>query len=598
MIKVSFARCFATAVAAASILAPSVAIPSPAVAGAAAAPAPHGSAFANLAARFVDESEKRDPLFADSIGVHTYDDALGDYSARGQHDRMRWLRGWRARLAAAGAAATSEDDRADARALLDSVDLELFEDQTLQPWRIDPATYTDAIGNAVYLLTGRTYAPEKERLAHVAARLALIPALAQAAEANLTRPTHTAALQAIDANDGNIRMYAALPRTPAIAARLPAALAALQKLQTFLKGPLLARADRSPRAGAAVYDRELQLAEGTDESRADLVAHAQRDVAATRARMLDLALPLDRQFFPEKTADETKPDAADVVVRRVLERLADDHPARDQVFADARADVAAADAFLTAHPVVILPKPDTLHVVPTPPFLAGFAGASFDPPGPFTPLAESFYFIDEIPAKWTDEHVNAYLRDFNTYEMRMLSMHEAVPGHYVQFRYNNATPSLVRRVFGNGSFIEGWAVYTEGMMLDAGYGGDDPKLRLFQLKWRLREQTNLLIDAGFHAGGMTKEQIEDLLVRQAYQNEAQFANKWHRLQLSHNQLSSYYVGLDTLMRAREAMRNALGDKFDLGAYNQALLAIGSVEPRFVDALVAARMTKTGEAETR
>jgi uncharacterized protein (DUF885 family) len=164
-----------------------------------------------------------------------------------------------------------------------------------------------------------------------------------------------------------------------------------------------------------------------------------------------------------------------------------------------------------------------------------------------------------------------------------------VPGHYVQFRYNNATPSLVRRVFGNGSFIEGWAVYIEGMMLDSGYGDNDPRLRLFQLKWRLREQSNLLIDAGFHAEGMTKAQIEDLLVRQAYQNEAQFENKWHRLELSHNQLSSYYVGLDTLMRAREAMKAKLGSAYDLAAYNQALLAIGSVEPRFVESLVARKL---------
>jgi uncharacterized protein (DUF885 family) len=231
-------------------------------------------------------------------------------------------------------------------------------------------------------------------------------------------------------------------------------------------------------------------------------------------------------------------------------------------------------------------------VVPTPPFLAGFAGASFDGPGPFAPLAESFYLIDEIPKAWTDAQVRSYLRDFNSYEMKMLSMHEAVPGHYVQFRYNNATPSLVRRVFGNGSYVEGWAVYTEGMMLDSGYGGDDPKLRLFQLKWRLREQSNTLIDAGFHAGGMTKADIEDLLVRQAFQNQAQFSNKWHRLQISHNQLSSYYVGLDTITRAREAVRAKLGSAYDLAAFNQALLRIGSVEPRYIAPLVARELGMT------
>ena len=169
--------------------------------------------------------------------------------------------------------------------------------------------------------------------------------------------------------------------------------------------------------------------------------------------------------------------------------------------------------------------------------------------------------------------------------MKMLSIHEAVPGHYVQQRYNNDTPSLVRRIFGNGAYIEGWAVYTEGMMLDSGYGDNDPRLRLFQLKWRLREQSNLLIDAGFHAEGMTKAQIEDLLVRQAFQEEAQFETKWHRLQLSHDQLSSYYVGLDAITRTRDAIRSRLGPNYDLAAFNLGLLKLGSVEPRFIAPLL-------------
>jgi hypothetical protein len=539
-----------------------------------------GDPLAPLAEKFVAESEVRDPLFADGIGVHTYDDKLGDYSARGQRERIAWLVSSRAKIAAVADGLTDQLSRADAQAILDTIDLELFEDRMLQPWQTDPSMYTDSIGNAVYLITSRTYAPEAERLRHVAARLRLIPALVAAAKANLTRPTRAAALQAIEANAGNIEMYAGLPKTREIRANLPAALAALRSFQAFLKGPLLARADRSPRVGAAVYDRELQLAEGTDVTRAELVARARRDFDATRERMLQIALPLDRQMFPDAVADETKPNAIDVVVPRVLEKLADDHPTREAVFATAKADVKAAEDFLTANPVVVLPKPSTLSVVPTPPFLAGFAGASFDGPGPFAPLAESFYLIDEIPKSWTDAQVRSYLRDFNSYEMKMLSMHEAVPGHYVQFRYNNATPSLVRRVFGNGSNVEGWAVYTEG---------DDPKLRLFQLKWRLREQSNTLIDAGFHAGGMTKHEIEDLLVRKAFQNRAQFTNKWHRLQISHNQLSSYYVGLDTITLTREHVRAKMGSAFDLAAFNQALLDIGSVEPRFIESLVSKRL---------
>jgi len=123
------------------------------------------------------------------------------------------------------------------------------------------------------------------------------------------------------------------------------------------------------------------------------------------------------------------------------------------------------------------------------------------------------------------------------------------------------------------------------MMLDAGYGGGDPKLRLFQLKWRLREQANAIIDAGYHAENMTQEQIDDLLVREAYQERAQADTKWHRLQLSHLQLVTYYVGLDAITRAQTAQRVALGSRFDVAKFNAALLAMGSVEPRFIAPLL-------------
>ncbi len=565
------------------------------LASAAAAPPrpPDEGGIGALARAYVAEAEVRDPLFADAIGVHTQDDRLADYSAAGHAARLAWLRGWRAKLAAAGAGLGDPAQTADARALRDAIELELFEDARLRPLETDPTVYTGALGSAIYQLTGRTYAPRAERLAHVARRLRLLPGVVAAAEANLRRPARVVTLQAVDENAGTIALVAALPATPAIARSRPAALRALRAFQAYLRGPLLARSNGSTRVGAAVYDRELRLAEGTDATRADLTRRARADFDATRAQMLALALPLDRTLFPADTAAEDRPDAVDVVVRRVLDKLADDHPGRDGIFAAAKADVAAARRFVAAHHILRLPEPDTLHVTPTPAFMAGFSGASLDAPGPFTPLAESYYYIDEIPPSWTPAQVASYLRDNNTYEMKMLSLHEAMPGHYVQIRYNNGTPSLVRRIFGNGSFIEGWAVYVEGMMVDAGYGGGDPRLKLFQLKWRLREQANTLIDAGYHAEGMTKAQLEDLLVRQAYQERAQVDTKWHRLQLSHNQLSSYYVGLDAITRTRDAMKAALGDRFDLEAFNQALLAIGSVEPRYVLPLVARQLGREG-----
>jgi len=551
------------------------------------------SSLARTAAQFVRESEQRDPLFADQVGIHAYDDSLADLSPQGHASRIAWLRGWRGRIAHADAG-VSPGDQADAQALLDTIDLELFEDATVEPVHTDPTYYTGVIGQAIYALVGRHYAPPDERLRHAAPRLRRIPAIVAAAEVMLGRPTRVATLQAIDENAGNVALYASLsqeakstsPRTQrAIARALPPALASLRAFSTYLRRNVLPRSNRNPRVGAAVFDRELVLADGTDQTRAALVADAQADFQRNRTEMLQLAIPFDRRFFPNRTADETRSDAVDVVVRRVLDRLAERHPTRTTIFRTAKDDVATSERFLAATPVVTLPVPASLAVVPTPDFMAGFAGASLDPAGPYTPLAESYFYIDKIPAGWSAARVASYLRDFNDYEMKMLSIHEAVPGHYVQFRYNDTVPSIVRRVLPSGSFAEGWAVYGEGMMLDAGYGGNDPALRLFQLKWRLREEANTMIDAAFHTSDLTQGRSDDLLERQAYQERSEALTKWHRLQLSHDQLTSYFVGLDAIRRAEAAQRTKLGGAFDVAKFNAALLNMGSVEPRFIAPLL-------------
>lgn len=564
----------------------------------AAAPASH-AAFAASVDAYLKESEARDPLFADSIGIHTHDDSLPDYSAAGMASDDRWNAAWRARFAAFDPTQLSADDAADRRTLLDGIDAQTFEEGTLHPDQTDPTIYVGSIGDAAYQLTSREYAPLDERMKHVAVRMRLIPSLVRAAEANLTRPPLVFTQLAIDQNAGNIDFYqddiaqmsaSASPAThAAIMAAMPATIASLKDLQAFLSGPLLKRSDGNARVGAAVFDRDLQLVDGTDTPRAVLVARAKTAFAQTREQMYELALPLDKQLFPGRVHTEKGDALVDAVVGEVLDKLADDHPTRDEVFSTAKADVAKLMGFLQKDPVVVLPSPDTLKVVPTPAFKAGIAGAGLDPTGPFTPLASSFYYIDRIPSSWTPDHVTSYLRDYNDYEMQILSLHEAVPGHYVQFRYNAQVPSLVRRVFANGSFVEGWAVYTEGMMMDAGYGDHDPRLKLFQLKWRLREYSNAIIDAEYHTGGLTETQCVGFLERKAFQDSAQAVNKWHRLEVSHDQLSSYFVGLDAITQEKNAETRSLGDRFSVADFNARLLAMGSVEPRAVATLMHEHM---------
>jgi hypothetical protein len=552
------------------------------------------TSFAALVDQYLSESEQRDPLFADRIGIHTYDDRLPDLSPSGHRATYAWEAHWRARFSAVDESTLNPGERADRSALIDAIDADLLEAKTVRPYATDPSIYTGAIGDAVYQLTSRQYAPLEQRLNAVAKRVALVPDLVRAAEASLSHPTRVSADLAVQQNKGNIDLYqhdlpafakSASPQTRALLEKnLPAALASLKNLQAFLSGPLLAQADGNPRVGPAVFDAELRLVDGTDTPREVLIARAKANFESTRKQMLQLAIPLFHKLFgpgPPTTQNlyTVTPDSiVDIFVRPVLDRLAKNHAARNQVFAAAKADVAGLMAFLRTDPVVPLPEPDTLHVAPTPEYQAGVAGAGLDAPGPFTPLAGSYYYIDQIPSTWTPARVESYLREYNDYEMRMLSLHEAVPGHYVQFRYNALTPSLVRRVWPNGSFAEGWAVYTEGMMLDAGYGDGDSALRLFQLKWRLREYANAIIDAEYHTGSLTKDECFQLLQR-AFQENGEMEIKWHRLELSHDQLSSYFVGLDAIEQARHSYTGSVPE------FNRKLLDMGSVEPRFIGPLM-------------
>ena len=549
---------------------------------------PAAESFDASVTQYVNENERENPLFASRIGIYTYDDFLPDYSAAGRERHRAWLDAWRARFAASIQRDEGLGVEADRAAVIDAIDAEVYEDRMLTPIANNPGLYVGVLAQGIFGPLNRTDESVDVRMTHIAHRLALVPGLVASAEGNLQRPAHVAADLAIMQNRGAIALYenkilpAAAAASPAIRAQveanLPAAIAALKSLQAFLEGPLLARADGPTRVGAAVFDTLLRLRGGTSTPRAELVARARADMKATQVQMARIARTLYHPAYLSSTAAIREVDD-ETVTRTVLDELAKQHPPATEVLATARTDVAHIEDFLRSSNVVALPIPETLIVRETPAFQAGVAGASMSSAGPFAPLNPGYYNVDAIPANWDPTRVESYLREYNNFEMQILSIHEAVPGHYVQLRYANEAPSLVRKVFGNGAFIEGWACYTEGMMLDAGYGENDQKLRLFQLKWRLREYANAIIDADYHTGGLTHDAMMSLLVDGAFQEPAEAEGKWHRLELSHDQLSTYFIGLDAIETARAHAHLPMAE------FNRRLLRMGSVEPRFIEPLL-------------
>ena len=533
------------------------------------------------------------PVAADSLGIQTYADRLEDVSAKGHADGIASLKAWRTRIAATARPDDEPGVQADRTAMLNSIDAQLVEDAMLAPWHTDPQVYVGLLGQGVFVQLAREGVPADVRFGHIIARLRGMRAVSDAGIANLQHTTQPAQQLAVAQLDGVLELYDSLPQAAVqqgasagvraqLAAALPDAVAGVKAFRAFVDAPFKAHATDDPRIGNAAYTKLFPLVTGVDLTPAELEARAKARIAATRAAMLTIAEPIYARMFPDKPVPATGEARTNAVVAAVLGAYAQQHAAPATLLDQARADVAENMAFLRRTGLIALPVPDTLRVRQTPEIQAGTAVASMQTSGPFDPPTEpSYYNVDPIPKEWAPTRVASYFRENNDAGIHMLSIHEAVPGHYVQLRANNLNPSLVRRVFGNGSFIEGWACWTEGLMIEQGFRPDDAALKLTQLKWRLREATNALLDAEYHAGSLSHDEAIALMVNGAFQESAEAEGKWHRLQLSHVQLATYYAGLDTIERARAA------SGLDAKAFAARLLAMGAVEPRAIATLLSA-----------
>ncbi len=550
-----------------------------------------GVTFSTVMQAYVDDFPRENPVYADMLGIRTGADRLEDVSTAGHDRAMSSLRAWRARFAATARPDDGADVRADRTAMLDTLDAQLVEDELLAPWRTDPGLYVSLIGQSVFVQLVREGRPADERFGHIVARLRAMHGVTDAAIANLQHTTQPAQGLASAQLGGALELYASLPDVAVqqgasaavraqLATALPAAVTAVRAFKTFVDGPLKTRAHDEPRIGAAAYAKLFPLITGVDLTPAELEQRARARIDATRAAMLAIARPIYGASHPS-AGTPGAPDG-NTIVRSVLDTIAQQHASPATLLDQARADVAENEAFLRSTGLIALPQPNTLRVRQTPPIQGGTAAASMETSGPFDPPAEPSYFnVDPIPKDWSAARVASYFRENDDAGVRMLSIHEAVPGHYVQVRANNTNPSLVRRVFGNGSFIEGWACFTEGLMIEQGFRPDDAALKLTQLKWRLREATNALLDAEYHAGTLTHDEAIALMVDGAFQESSEAESKWHRLQLSHVQLATYFAGLDAIERARAA------SGLDAKTFAARLIAMGAVEPRAIPALLAA-----------
>jgi uncharacterized protein (DUF885 family) len=527
------------------------------------------------------------PVLATEKGNHAHDHEWGDLSDAGRRDRLAWLAAADSQLQALDDAALSADERTDRRILRTQVAAMRFDEETLDEASWNPLSYVYLLGAGLFSLIARDFAPREERLRSMAARLRALPAALDQARARLdaggARPTsrlHTEkAIERLpgiaDLADTAIEESSDLDEglRDEVTAAADAAKRAVGAFGDWLGGELLPRATGDFRLGAELYGQKFRHALKTDLTPDELEARAASAYDRVRGEMVRLA----RELWPAWVGDEPMPDEGDRLVRRVLDAIAAEHPRADELLDFCRAETGRIEAFIRERDLIGLPE-EPMQIVWTPKFLRAFGGAMLIPPGPLDRGLDSFFAITPMPDDWSDERRESYLREQNMRQLRLLTVHEAVPGHFLQLAYANRSTSLVRAIFWSGVFAEGWAVYITQVMMDAGYGADDPALMLVHWKFYLRSITNTLMDLRIHAGSMTEAEAMELMVTGGFQEEGEALNKWDRARLSSTQLCEYFlgsVGMTALEAEARRRADADGREFVYRPFLESVLGHGS-----------------------
>jgi uncharacterized protein (DUF885 family) len=548
--------------------------------GAVPAATPAASADA-LVSEFVYQSLALSPVTASAAGYHVHeqlrlDGVWDDYSAAGLDKLRRFDRQVQRRLDALQHAGLDPERLADLDVIRDAVGLKLLELDHIQDFRHNPTEYVELIGNGLYTPFVLNYAPPEVRFQDLIGRLQRLPALVAQAKANLRDAPEVWNRVAREENQGNIELVdktlrAQVPAAlrAAYSAAATPALQSLRELNSYLATTLAAKTS-DWRLGKENYEHKCRYMLHTGHSPSRLLSAAEADLAASRAEMVRLAAPR--------------------TVAAALAEMSSQHATAATYMDAARRNLAEATEFVKQKDLLTLADNGNLAVIETPVFMRGaFGVGGFNPAPALEPQLGAFYWVTPIPGDWPAERVESKLREYSSFGLQQLTIHEAMPGHYVQAEYANRIQPAVRRVlrnvWGNGPYVEGWAVYAQQLMTDEGYLNHDPNLRLALLKWNLRSIGNTILDIRMQTMGMTDEQALDFMINQTYQEREEAVAKLQRAQLTSCQLDMYYAGGKGWNEVRAHYQQRHPKDFSLKAFHERALSEGAVPLATLDRLL-------------
>lgn len=579
--------------------------------------------FAQLAKQYIDEFPALHPVSATLLGDHRFDGKLDEVSEKARRDEVEFCRRYLRRLAMIERDGLSRDHQVDAALLEHQLRSTIWQLEALEEWAWNPLNYTGLAGDAVYGLVARDFAEQTERLRHVADRLEAFPRMLAQVRKTLDpdRVPKIHAETAVTQNRGVLSIIEQevepladkLPK--ADRQRLEKAIAAarreVEKHQDWLEKELLPNAAGDARLGRKLFDEKLAFTLQSPLTRDDIRRRAEKELRRVREQMWTIAREVYQKRnpytkFPADPSDEYK----QAIIRAALEVAYATRPSRDSLLMVAREALSLCTVFVRQKALVTVPD-DPVEIIIMPEFRRGVSLAYCDAPGPLDVGQKTFYAVAPLPDDWSEAQVTSFLREYNLRSIYDLTVHEAMPGHFLQLAVANRCPSTLRAVLSSGVFIEGWAVYTEQMMaqegllaspaaaVEAGLESSYTEqmlaaeglldhgllMRLTALKWYLRSVANALIDQAIHVDGMRREEAMRLMIEDTFQEEREAAAKWVRAQLTSTQLSTYFVGYQEHRDLRREAEEKWGDKFSLKRYHDGVISFGSPPVQFVRSLL-------------
>ena len=553
--------------------------------------------FEDLAKRYLDESPALGPVGATSLGDHRFDHLVNQVSSEARAERVAFNKKYIEELEIIPKGELSRAYQVDAALLDNRLRSGIWRIEELQEWSWNPLRYTGLAGGAIYSLMAREFAPVEERLINVAGRLEQFPRMyAQIRETIIPeRVPKIHAETAVKQNKGVLSILDNLvvPQKNKLKKRyrkqlnkaIETARKENAKHQKWLEEEVLPKANGNFRIGPKLYDRKLAFTLQTPLIRQQILEKAESELVKTRSHMYDIAKSVYKGMHPYTEFPEVPTEVyQQAVIRAVLEEAYREIPDKDGIIDFARSSIRIAEDFVKEAEILTLPS-DPVEIIIMPEFRRGVTLAYCDSPGPLETGLKTFYAVSPLPEEWTEKQVHSYLREYNQRSVHNLTIHEAMPGHFVQLAHSNRYPSTLRAVLSSGVFIEGWAVYVERVFLEEGFLDYDPLMQLIILKWYLRAIANAMIDQKIHAGDMSYDEAMELMIEDTFQEEREAAAKWIRAQLTSAQLSTYFVGFLEHYSLREEVQKRRGAKFVLKDYHDEELSFGSPPVQFVRALM-------------